>query len=66
MSHRSHINHEFFYQSWVNTLCDRKFYHLQKGVDNDVTYEENFPTSKILVSFLLFNMTSLLQFVISL
>ena len=34
-------------------FCHRKFCHLQKSVDNNVTYEENFPTSKILVSFLL-------------
>ena len=25
--------------------------HLRKSVDNDITYEENFPASKILVSF---------------
>ena len=39
----------------------QKFCHFQKSVDNDVTYEEIFPTSKILVSFLFFNMANLLQ-----
>ena len=34
---------------------------LTKSVDNNITYEENFPTFKILVSFIFFNMTNLLQ-----
>ena len=37
--------------------CDRKFCHLRKSVDNDVIYEENFPTSEILVKFSFFNIT---------
>ena len=40
-------------------LCHRNFCHLRKSVDNDTTYEENFPASKILVSFI--NMVNLLQ-----
>ena len=32
---------------------------MRKSVDNDVTYEENFPTSKILATFLFFNMANL-------
>ena len=32
-----------------------------KKADNDVTYEENFSTSKTLVSLLFFNMVNLLQ-----
>ena len=35
--------------------------HINSSVDNDVTYEDNFPTSKILVSLLFFNMANLLQ-----
>ena len=37
------------------------FCHLRKRVDNDVIFEENFPTRKILLSFLFFNMANLLQ-----
>ena len=40
---------------------DRKFCHLWKSVGNDVTVEDNFPTSYILVSFLFFNMVNLLE-----
>ena len=39
----------------------QSFVAYKKSVDNDVTYEENYPTSKFLVSFLFFNMTNLLQ-----
>ena len=62
VSHSSHTNHEFLisYTSCQCYLCDRKFRHLQKSVDNDVTYEGNFPTPKIAVS-LFFNVANLLQ-----
>ena len=36
-----------------------KFCHRLKSVHNDVTYEENFPTSKILVRLVLFNTANL-------
>ena len=61
VAHSSHTNHEFLILVIRVTNSSRKFCHLRKSVDNDVTYEENFPTSKILVSFLFFNMANLLQ-----
>ena len=49
-SHSSHTSHEFLILVIRVTnvsFRDRKFCHLRKSADNNVTYEENFPTPKI-------------------
>ena len=63
VSHSSHTNHEFLNLviRATNVSFAIESCHLRKRLDNDVTYEENFHTSKILVSFLFFNMANLLQ-----
>ena len=58
VSHSPHTNHEFLIL--VIPVTNVTF-TIRKRVDNDVTYEENFPTPKIFVSFLVFNMANLLQ-----
>ena len=63
VSHGSHTNHEFLILviPVINVSFAIEIFSLTKSVDNDITYEENFPTSKSLVSFLFFNMANLLQ-----
>ena len=60
--HSSHTNHEFLILVIRVTnvsFAIESFVTYEKV--NNVTYEENFPTSKILVSSLFFNMANLLQ-----
>ena len=64
LSHSSHTNHEFLILviRVINVgFCHSKFCHLQKRVDNDVTYKRELSTSKILGSFLFFKMANLSQ-----
>ena len=54
VSYSSFTNHECFIYSYefTNVSFAIKSLPLTKNVDNVVTYEENFPISKTLVSFL--------------
>ena len=63
VSHSSHTSHEILTLviRVTNVSFERKFCHLRKRVDNDLTFEENFPSFKILVSFIFFNMANLLK-----
>ena len=53
MSHSSHTNHEFL-------ILVIQFTNVSSAIESFVTFW-NFPVSKILVSFLFFNMANLLQ-----
>ena len=64
VSHSCHTNHEYLtlvIRVTNFSFAIESFVNYEKRVDNDVTYEENFPTSKILVSFVFFDMANLLQ-----
>ena len=62
MPQSSHINHKFLILviRVTNVSFAMKSFS-QKVVGSDVSHEENSPTSKILVSFLFFNIANLLQ-----
>ena len=64
VSHSSHTNHEFLtlvIRVTNVSFAIESFVTYEKGLVMMFPYEENFPTSKIIVSFLFFNMANLLQ-----